>query len=90
MCTVPLGLPVEPEEYSQKPGSSGVVGAGAARGVAAARAASNSTMPAGSSPAGCDTSTVASSCGAFSMALCSTGSSAPDTSAACARACSSM
>jgi hypothetical protein len=26
-CTVPLGMPVEPEEYSQKHGSSQVVGA---------------------------------------------------------------
>src|ERR1019366_9753479 len=29
MCTVPLGMPVEPDEYSQKHASSQVVGAGA-------------------------------------------------------------
>ncbi len=43
-CTVPFGMPVEPEEYSQKQGSSRVVGAGFNSGLAfASRSAKGGT-----------------------------------------------
>src|SRR5574342_347735 len=39
-CTVPLGMPVEPDEYSQKQGSSQVVGAGDSSGEPASSSSS--------------------------------------------------
>jgi len=46
-CIAPLGVPVEPDEYSQNATSSAVVGAGASSGAAAARSASRERAPAG-------------------------------------------
>src|SRR5260221_11316248 len=46
-CTVPLGAPVEPDEYSQKQGSSRKVGAGSKESVEAARTSPNARMPGG-------------------------------------------
>ncbi len=44
----------------------------------------------GQRPVGCDTNSVRTSFGAFAIASCSTGSSAPDTSAALAPLLASM
>src|SRR6202011_5399185 len=54
-CMVPFGLPVEPEEYSQKHVSSGRVGAASASGVA--RSVSAASVGCGPSyePCGSDT-----------------------------------
>src|SRR6266581_8859893 len=44
-CTAAFGVPVEPEEYSQKQGSSEVVGAGESSGKPFARTSSNAAWP---------------------------------------------
>ena len=49
-CTTPLGLPVDPELYSQKPGSSRWVGTGSISSRWAASASSSSTTPAPAPP----------------------------------------
>jgi len=81
---------VEPDEYSQKPGSSAPVGAGLGRGACAATKLSNSTSAGCSGATGLETMTLATSWSLLTMALVSAGSSAPDTSTAWARLCSSM
>ena len=87
---MPLGRPVEPDEYSQKPGASAPVAAGLASGVWAARKASNSTSAGCSGATGRDTMTFCTSWSDFTMAAVTAGSNAPDTSTAWARECSSM
>ncbi len=80
VCTVPFGLPVEPDEYSQKPMSSAAVGAGDRAGACCAISDRSS-----------DVSTVRlTSCGAVLIACLSAGANALDTNAACARLCASM
>jgi hypothetical protein len=81
---------VEPDEYSQKPGSSGVVAAGLASGCCACKKASISTSEGCSGAAGRETMTFFTSWSDFTIALVSAGNSAPDTRAAWARECSSM
>ena len=81
---------MEPDEYNQKPGSSGPVAAGLASAGWAATKASNSTSLACSGAIGCETMTLATSWSDLTMAAVNAGSSAPDTSTACARECSSM
>ena len=90
LCTVPLGRPVDPLEYSQKAGSSAPVAAGFCSGAALSRKLSNSTSAGCSGATGCDTTTFCTSWSLCTMPAVSAGSSAPDTSTAWARLCSSM
>ncbi len=79
-CTVPFGMPVEPEEYSQKQASSRVVGAGASFASPFASTSSNDEP-------------VTITClrnGSFSSTGLNCGSSASDTTSALARLSASM
>jgi hypothetical protein len=77
--TAPLGRPVDPDEYNQKAMSSQPVGAGAGIGACSAIG-----------PASGDAQVNFSSWGAWAVAFSSTGASAGETSAACARQCERM
>ena len=90
VCTVPLGLPVEPDEYSQNAGSSPRVAAGSASGSLAARSESKAIAPAGSASATPATIRCLTSFFAWPIALPSSGASEAETIAAWARLCASM
>ena len=81
---------MEPLEYSQKAGSSAWVVAGLSSGAWAATKAEKSICPGCSGASGCETITRCTSWSLLVMAAVSVGSSAPDTSTAWARECSSM
>jgi hypothetical protein len=97
---VPLGRPVEPDEYSQKAGSSRPVGAGfwsgecalvkASKSISAGCSGESADDAAFSGARGCETITFCTSWSLLTRAALSAGSSAPLTSTACARECSSM
>ena len=85
-CTVPLGVPVEPEEYSQKQASSRVVGAGANSSLPFARRSRNAMWPLASLPE----TTTCSRNGSLPSSGSNCGSSASDTNSTRARLSLSM
>jgi hypothetical protein len=90
VCTVPLGRPVEPDEYNQNAGSSPAVAAGDATGSTAPSRCAKSACPAASGLLGRDTHTSRTSCAALDIAADSAGNTDGDVNTSCERLCASM
>src|SRR5579859_2122529 len=76
--TVPFGLPVEPDEYSQNAMSSQPVAEGLVAGVAASIRSLSRGAVKGSPSSGCETINWQPSCSVVSIACVTFGSNAPD------------